>query len=140
MKINELKQSVYKMAQVKDTKELKKFRIDLIEGLDLRKKFSWQKIRQVLIDEGINQGNDSVIFQKIQENSQRINNILSSQDLYNSDVEDWKNYVPDGTTWEDFVNNEELFLVAIESRKKSRQELLEIANSGGSNNIITYKK
>ena len=140
MKINDLKQSVYKMAKVKDTQELKNFRQDLIKGLDLRKKSSWQKIRQILIDEGFDRRDDDIIFQKIQENSQQINDILSSQDLYDSKVEDWKSYVPEGTNWQDFVNNEELFLAAIEAKRKSRQELLEIANAGGANSIIFYNR
>jgi hypothetical protein len=140
MKINELKQSVYEMAKVKDTRELKEFHLDLIKGLDLRKKLSWQNIRELLINEGFNRGDDSIIFQKIKENSKQINDILSSQDLYDSKVEDWKSYAPEGTKWEDFVSNEELFLAAMEAKRKSRQELLAIANGGGTNNIIIYNR
>jgi hypothetical protein len=48
MKIQELKQEVYRLTQTESTKELRKVRSELVQGKDLRRKDSWQSIFNTL--------------------------------------------------------------------------------------------
>ncbi len=48
MKIQELKQEVYRLTQTTSTKELRNVRSELVQGKDLRRKDSWQSIFNTL--------------------------------------------------------------------------------------------
>lgn len=39
-------------------------------------------------------------------------------------IEDWQTYVPEGTTWKEFIGNEELFNAALEARRVARREFI----------------
>lgn len=84
MKITEIKQYVFNSLQVKDTKQLKKERTDLVKGLDLRTKIAWQKI-ELLVTQEIDFSFNQVIFQMQQEN-QKSNNIIQNA------LTDWGNF------------------------------------------------
>ena len=48
MKIQELKQEVYRLTQTASTKELRQVKSGLVQGKDLRRKDSWQSIFNTL--------------------------------------------------------------------------------------------
>ena len=84
MKITEIKQYVFNSLQVKDTKQLKKERTDLVKGLDLRTKIAWQKI-ELLVTQEIDFSFNQVIFQMEQENQK-------SNDIIQNALTDWGNF------------------------------------------------
>ena len=48
MKLQEIKIAIFEILLVKSTQQLKKQHSDLVKGLDLRKKASWEQIAQTL--------------------------------------------------------------------------------------------
>ena len=83
MKLIEIKQYVFNSLQVKDTKQLKIERTDLVKGLDLRTKVAWQKI-ELLVTQEIDLSFHQILFQMEQEN-QKSNNIIQNA------LTDWGN-------------------------------------------------
>ena len=84
MKLIEIKQYVFNSLQVKDTKQLKRERTDLVKGLDLRTKVAWQKI-ELLVTQEVDSSFHQVLFQMEQEN-QKSNNIIQNA------LTDWENF------------------------------------------------
>ena len=84
MKLIEIKQYVFNSLQVKDTKQLKRERTDLVKGLDLRTKVAWQKI-ELLVTQEIDLSFHQILFQMEQEN-QKSNNIIQNA------LTDWGNF------------------------------------------------
>jgi hypothetical protein len=84
MKLIEIKQYVFNSLQVKDTKQLKIERTDLVKGLDLRTKVAWQKI-ELLVTQEIDLSFHQILFQMEQEN-QKSNNIIQNA------LTDWGNF------------------------------------------------
>jgi hypothetical protein len=116
MKLQDIKVSVYESLKVKNTEELRIVRPDLVQGLDLRKKQSWQHIQSKILSE-LNSLLDKTIEDAISEANK-------SNQIIGKSLDDWENFKRKTSNISSLENEEKLYYFSDYKHSKARKNKL----------------